>query len=86
VEAKEKADNMKLFTEDLNDYRPWSGAVDTYNTIEEHDKLEELEQLIDEIYPDGISFTGLNDLLWFDSEFVFEQLGIQDEEEESEEE
>ena len=77
---------MKLFTEDLNDYRPWSGAVDTYNTIEEHDKLEELEQLINELYPEGISFTGLNDLLWFDSEFVFEQLGIQDEEEESEEE
>lgn len=76
---------MKIYTEDLNDYRPWSGAVDTYNTIEEHDKLEELEQLIDELYPGGISFTGLNDLLWFDSEFVFEQLGIQDEEEESEE-
>lgn len=77
---------MEIYTEDLNDYRPWSGAVDTYNTIEEHDKLEELEQLIDELYPDGISFTGLNDLLWFDSEFVFEQLGIQNEDEESEEE
>lgn len=77
---------MKIYTDDLNDYRPWSGAVDTYNTIEEQDKLEELEQLIDELYPDGISFTGLNDLLWFDSDFVFEQLGIQDEDEESEEE
>ena len=77
---------MRIYTEDLNDYRPWNGAVDTYKTIEEHDKLEELEQLIDELYPDGISFTGLNDLLWFDNEFVFEQLGIQDEEEETEEE
>lgn len=23
---------MKIYTEDLNDYRPWSGAVDTYKT------------------------------------------------------
>lgn len=76
---------MNIYTEELNDYRPWDGAVDTYNTIEEHDKLEELEQLIDELYPDGISFTGLNDLLWFNSEFVFEQLGIQDEDESEEE-
>ena len=76
---------MKIYTEDLNDYKPWSGAVDTYNTIEEHDKLEELEQLIDELYPDGISFTGLNDILWFDSEFIFEQLGIQNEDDEEDE-
>ena len=76
---------MKIYTEDLSDYRAWSGAVNTYNTIEEHDKLEELEQLIDELYPDGLSFTELNDLLWFDSEFIFEQLGIQDEEESEEE-
>ena len=71
---------MKLFTEDFNDYEPWSGAVNTFNTIEEHDKLDDLEFLIDVLYPDGISFTELNDLLWFDSDFVFEQLEIQDEE------
>ena len=76
---------MKLFTEDLSDYRPWSGAVDTFNTIEEYDKLDDLELLIDELYPDGISFTGLNDLLWFDSDFVLEQLSIKEEEEEEEE-
>ena len=77
---------MKLFTEDLSDYRPWSGAIDTFNTIEEYGKLEDLELLIDELYPDGISFTGLNDLLWFESDFIFEQLGIKEEEEEEEEE
>ena len=75
---------MKLFTEDLSDYRAWSGAVSTYETIEREGKLDELERLIDELYPEGISFTGLNDLLWFDSDFVFEQLGIKDEEEEEE--
>ena len=77
---------MKIYTEDLSDYQAWSGAVDTYNTIEEHDKLEELEQLIEELFPDGLSFTELNDMLWFDSEYVLEQLGINTEEEEEEEE
>lgn len=72
---------MRIYTEDLNDYRPWSGAVDIYNTIEEHDKLEELKWLINELYPNGISFTELNDLLWFDSDFILEQLSIEEEEE-----
>ena len=76
---------MKLFTEDLSDYTPWSGAKDTYDTIKREGKLDELESLIDELYQEGVSFTGLNDLLWFDSEFVFEQLGIKDEDEDEEE-
>ena len=76
---------MKICTEDLDDYKPWSGAVDTYNTIEEYDKLEDLELLISELYPGGISFTELNDLLWFDSDFVLEHLGIQEDEEDEEE-
>ena len=76
---------MKIYSEDLSDYKPWCGAVDTYNTIEEHNKLEYLELLISELYPDGISFTELNDLLWFDSDYVLEYLGIQEDEDEEEE-
>ena len=33
-----------------------------------------------------MSETELNDLLWFDSEWIFEALGIEDEEEEDDEE
>lgn len=69
---------MKLYNETkLVDFQAWSGAVDTKNTIIDHDKMEDFESLIDEIYPDGLSETQLNDLLWFDSEWVFESLGIQ---------
>ena len=75
---------MKIYSEDFSDYRPWSGAVETFERIEEEDKLDDLERLIDEVYPEGITVTGLNDLLWFDSEWVYEQLGIQDEEDEEE--
>lgn len=64
---------------DISDYKPWSSAVDTYDRIEREGKLDELEALVEELYPDGISDTGLNDLLWFDSDFVLENLGIRTE-------
>lgn len=68
---------MKLYI-DLSEYQPWSGAKDTYDIIRIHDKLDELDNLITEIYPEGLSMTGLNDILWFDDEWVLEQLGIED--------
>lgn len=68
---------MKL-TIDFSDFRPWSGASDTWNRIEDEGKIDELEAVLDEIYPDGMSDTGLNDLLWFESETVFDWLGMSD--------
>ena len=74
---------MKLYKElDLNRFEPWSGAVDIYNTIVEAGKLDDLEWLLSDIYPDGIEETQLNDLLWFDSEWVLESLGLAEEDEE----
>lgn len=72
---------MKIIT---NKYTPWFGAIDTYKTIEEWDKVEEFEELIEELYPDGIDETALNDILWFEDEWLFEQLGIDTGEEEDE--
>lgn len=77
---------MKLYRElDLTRFEPWSGAVDTYNTIWATNKLNDLECLLDELYPDGLEETQLNDLLWFESEWLFDALGIAEEDEESEE-
>lgn len=66
-------------------YHPWSGAVDTWNTIEDNGLLEELDNLLEDLYPDGLSETELNDLLWFDSDWIFEQLGISEDEDEDDE-
>lgn len=76
---------MKLYRElDLTRFEPWSGAVDTYNTIYNANKLNDLECLLDELYPNGIEETQLNDLLWFESDWLFECLGISEEESEEE--
>lgn len=77
---------MKVFIEtSLANFEAWSGAKETKETILNHDKESEFEALIDDMYPDGLTDTELNDILWFESEWIFESLGITEEEEEEEE-
>ena len=72
---------MKITYElDLNTFNAWSGAVDTLDRIQKEGKCEELENILEDLYPDGMTETQLNDLLWFDSEEVYEWLGIRSEE------
>lgn len=70
---------MKIIT---YKFTPWAGAVDTYKNIVEANKLEEFEGLIDELYPEGIEETKLNDILWFEPDFILESLGMETDEEE----
>ena len=68
---------MKITKEiDLRNFEPWSGAVDTFDKIYNADKIDELEWILEDLYPDGIDETQLNDLLWFDDEWILETLGI----------
>lgn len=68
---------MKLYA-DFTDYQPWCGARETYALIDMNNKLDELDNLITELYPEGLSMIELNDLLWFTSDWVLAQLGIED--------
>lgn len=69
---------MKVINENLSitDFEAWSGAIDTKQTIIDNDKENDFDSLIEELYPDGLTDTTLNDLLWHDSDWVYEQLGI----------
>lgn len=58
----------------------WSGAVDTLKTIEENEKEEELMALLESIFEDIPTEKEVNDVLWFDDNFIFEELGIEEEE------
>ena len=64
---------------DLNSFEAWSGAVYTLNRVIEEGKTAELEAVLEELYPDGLDETTLNDILWFDDEWVFEVCGIRSE-------
>ena len=78
---------MKIVSEiGLEEFNAWSGAVTTKERIIEEGKEREFENLIEECYPEGLTDTELNDLLWFEDEWILDSLGIVDEEEEEEEE
>lgn len=69
----------------------WAGATDTLETIQENDYENELMSFLEEVFYDEVpTLTEINDLLWFDSEYVFESIGLdlteEDEEEDEEEE
>ena len=76
---------MKVYQEiSIRDFGAWSGAIATQDLIIEHNKEDEFDALIEELYPDGIDETQLNDILWFDSDWVLESLGIVEEDEDEE--
>jgi hypothetical protein len=70
---------MKVINENLSitDFEAWSGAKDTKQIIIDNDKENDFDFMIEDLYPDGLTDTALNDLLWHDSDWVLEQLGIE---------
>lgn len=60
----------------VEDFEGWSGANDTIEVIEKAGKVDEFDNLIEELYPDGLSETSLNDLLRFDYEWIYETLDV----------
>jgi len=78
---------MKIIIDNmtLDNFDAWSGAVETKEAILNAGKGDDFDNLIEELYPDGLTDTALNDILWFEEEWIFENLGITDETEEEEE-
>ena len=69
--------NMKVHSEiTLRQFNAWSGAKETQLNILRAGLENEFDSLIEELYPDGIDETQLNDILWFESEWVYESLGM----------
>ena len=72
---------MKITKEiNLENFEAWSGARDTLDAIIKAGKAQDMEAIIEDIYPDGIDETSLNDWLRFDAEQIYEMLGIESEE------
>ena len=59
----------------------WSGAIDTLDTIIKNDMENELMEHLEEIFNDQVpTETEVNDYLWFESDYIYECLGIDVEE------
>ena len=70
---------MKITSEmSLKNFKAWSGAKDTLNKLIELDKCDDLEFILEDLYPDGLTETQLNDILWFEDEWIYETLGIEE--------
>lgn len=77
---------MKIYSEtSIRDFKAWSGAIDTLERVINAGKADELEAVLEDLYPDGLDETELNDILWFDSDWVYEVCGMQTDEEIEEE-
>lgn len=65
----------------IHDFKPWSGAVNTYERLERNNKLNDLEWLLPKLFNGDVEETELNDLLWFEPNTVYELVGLQTESE-----
>jgi hypothetical protein len=67
---------MKIYTEtSLRHFEFWSGAIDTANHLTS-EQLDEIETQLEDLNPDGMSETEINDLFWFDEDYIAEMLGF----------
>lgn len=59
----------------LRDFEPWAGAVSRYETLTAS-QLDQLTFILEDLYPDGCTETQINDVLWFEEEWIAECLGF----------
>lgn len=74
---------MKYLQEFNVDTFPWwSGAKDTIAEVRKANKMDELQAHIEDVFfKDVPTATQLNDYVWFNSEDIFNAIGIDKEEE-----
>lgn len=60
----------------IRKFEPWDGGKEGYEEIRALNLFDEFEQYIEELYPNGIYDTTLNDILRFDRETFIESQGF----------
>lgn len=72
---------MKFQKEDsLVNFNFWSGAKDTVKYLT-NDEINTIENILEDVYPDGMTETEINDFFWFEDDTIAEWLGYSDFEE-----
>jgi hypothetical protein len=66
---------MKITTEtSLNNFEFWASAKHNASLLTSN-QLDAIESTLDELYPDGMSDTALNDLFWHEFDTVLSWIG-----------
>lgn len=79
---------MKVTYEfDLSEFKAWSGGADTLEKIRKFDlthpgAMNAAQQYIEECLGDEATETQINDMLWFEDDFILEAIGYCTEDEE----
>ena len=69
---------MKIYSEkSLREFNFWAGAADRVKYLTDDD-LDRIEETLEEIYPEGMDETAVNDLFWFEEDTIAEWLGYDD--------
>lgn len=67
---------MKIIANnDLCCFGAWEGGIDTLNELIANGDCDAVEAIIEDLYPDGITDTQLNDILWFEQDAIANWLG-----------
>ena len=67
---------MKIISDiSLKNFEFWSGGKDTAEDLTD-DQFERIERELESEYPDGMTDTNLNDLFWFDREYIYKVAGV----------
>lgn len=75
---------MKVYQEmSVVNFKGWSGSQDVIDMLKEKNLVERFDDMIEELYPEGIDEVALNDILRFEE--VLEMLGLEEEDEEEDE-
>lgn len=66
---------MTIYSEEsLKDFDFWSGARDRAKYLND-DEFNQIELILEDLYPNGMSKTQINDLFWFEDDTIAEWLG-----------
>ncbi len=61
--------------ESLRNFQFWSGAKETAKELTA-EQLDQMESILEDCYPDGMTDTQINDIFWFEQDWIAEMLGF----------
>lgn len=77
-------EELKIYTSSLSNFHPSERAKDLWDEIKENHKEEDLEYMLETLYPDGISDVALDDLLCYEEDWIRDLIDLPLKDEETE--